>query len=380
MTAVPVTAVLVTAALMTIFAELTQRQQQILQATIRRYIATAEPVGSKALAIDCNLQVSPATVRNAMGSLERAGLLYQPHPSAGRVPSDYGYRTYVDQLITPSEAQSRRVEQELSGRLRAVEDWSIEAVLRGAAQILSSISGYITLVTLPRPSTARLHHVQLVQVEPGRAMLIVVTDSYHTHSGVFGIPQLTDSQLADSIGDEDAGQTQRELELLSNFLNHHLRNRTLTDLSQLDWRELGQEFDRYSSKICSILLALSESYKVPHLTQILISGVSEILRQPEFNQLQQFQTLIHLLEDEQELVWPLIFADPETNNSARVMIKIGSENPLAPMQACTLISASYRKGDEAVGSVGMLGPTRMAYENSIAAVEATADYISERLR
>ncbi|NJR68335.1 MAG: heat-inducible transcriptional repressor HrcA [Synechococcales cyanobacterium CRU_2_2] len=380
---------------MTSFAELTQRQQQILQATIRRYIITAEPVGSKALAIDCNLQVSPATVRNAMGSLERAGLLYQPHPSAGRVPSDYGYRTYVDQLITPSEAQSRRVEQELSGRLRAVEDWSIEAVLRGAAQVLSSISGYITLVTLPRPSTARLHHVQLVQVEPGRAMLIVVTDSYHTHSGVFGIPQLSNSQLSnsqlsdsqlsdsigsDSIGDEEARQTQRELELLSNFLNHHLRNRTLTDLSQLDWRELGQEFDRYSSKICSILLALSESYKVPHLTQILISGVSEILRQPEFNQLQQFQTLIHLLEDEQELVWPLIFADPETNNSARVMIKIGSENPLVPMQACTLISASYRKGNEAVGSVGMLGPTRMAYENSIAAVEATADYISERLR
>ncbi len=357
---------------MTIFAELTQRQQHVLQATVRRYIATAEPVGSKTLANECDLKVSPATIRNAMGSLERAGLLYQPHTSAGRIPSDYGYRTYVDQLMTPSEAQSRRVGQALSVRLRAAEDWSIEAVLRGAAHILSSISGYIALVTLPRQSTARLHHVQLVQVEPGRAMLIVVTDSYHTHSGIFDLPQVAESDISEA-------EAQRELELLSNFLNHHLRSRNLSDLNHLDWRELGQEFDRYSSKICSILLALSDSYKVPHLTQILMSGVSEILRQPEFNELQQFQTLIHLLEDEQELLWPLIFEAPDTAG-ARVMIRIGSENPLAPMQACTLISASYCKGDEAVGSVGMLGPTRMAYENSIAAVEATADYISDILR
>ncbi len=366
---------------MTIFADLTQRQQQVLQATIQRYIATAEPVGSKVLATGYNLRVSPATIRNAMGSLERVGLLYQPHTSAGRIPSDSGYRLYVDQLITPSDAESRRVEQELTGRLRAAEDWSIEAVLRGAANILSSISGYITLVTLPRKSTARLHHVQLVQVEPGRAMLIVVTDSYHTHSGIFDIPSAADSDTEDG---PDPEQIQRELELLSNFLNHHLRSRTLMDLSQLDWRELGNEFEHYSSQICSILLALSDSYKVPHLTQILMSGVSEILRQPEFNELQQFQTLIHLLEDEQELLWPVIFEDPDESSPEagppRASIRIGAENPLEPMQACTLISACYHRGDEPVGSVGVLGPTRMAYENAIAAVEATADYISDLLR
>ncbi len=360
---------------MTIFVELTQRQQQILQATVQHYVATAEPVGSKALATEYNFQVSPATIRNAMGSLEKFGLLYQPHTSAGRIPSDSGYRLYVDRLMRPSEAQSRRVELELSGRLRT-EEWSVEAVLRGAAQILSSLSGYITLITLPRTVTACLHHLQVVQVGQDRAMLIVVTDSYQTHSGIFDLSPQPDAVL----GSEAEVQVQQELELLSNFLNHHLRAQPLADLGQLDWQALGQEFQRYKRDIGAFLMALSESYKVPHLTQILISGVSEILRQPEFNELQQFQTLIHLLEDEQELLWPLIFESAETSPAERrAKVRIGSENPLEPMQACALISAVYHRGSEPVGSVGILGPTRMAYENAIAAVEATADYISERL-
>jgi heat-inducible transcriptional repressor len=122
--------------------QLTDRQQHILWATVRHYIATAEPVGSKALVEEYNLRVSPATIRNAMGVLEKAGLLYQPHTSAGRVPSDSGYRIYVDQLIAPSEVLTRQVEQVLQGRLKW-EDWSLEALLQGAAkfwQLLVAVS------------------------------------------------------------------------------------------------------------------------------------------------------------------------------------------------------------------------------------------------
>ncbi|HBE32924.1 MAG TPA: heat-inducible transcriptional repressor HrcA, partial [Cyanobacteria bacterium UBA11368] len=195
---------------------LTDRQQQVLWATVRHYIATAEPVGSKALVDEFNLSVSPATIRNAMGVLEKAGLLYQPHTSAGRVPSDSGYRIYVDQLITPSEPLARQVEHLLQDRLQQ-KNWSLEALLQGAAQILATISGYITLITMPQNRTNQLRHLQLVQIETGRVMLIVVTEHYETQSVLMQLPQTEDSAPIDQeILD-------RELQILSNFLNSQLR-------------------------------------------------------------------------------------------------------------------------------------------------------------
>ncbi|MGB3203791.1 MAG: heat-inducible transcriptional repressor HrcA, partial [Crinalium sp.] len=174
---------------------LTDRQQRILWATIRHYIATAEPVGSKALVEEYNLSVSPATIRSAMGVLEKSGLLYQPHTSAGRVPSDSGYRMYVDKLIKPEDKLGLQVEQLFTERLNW-DDWSLEALLRGSAQILATLSGYITLITIPQTRTNRLRHLQLVQIEPGRVMLIVVTDAYETQSVLMQLPhfKLGDTQ------------------------------------------------------------------------------------------------------------------------------------------------------------------------------------------
>ncbi|MEP0858345.1 heat-inducible transcriptional repressor HrcA [Trichocoleus sp. DQ-U1] len=360
---------------------LTDRQQRILWATVRHYIATAEPVGSKALVDEYNLCVSPATIRNAMGVLEKAGLLYQPHTSAGRVPSDSGYRIYVDQLIKPSEALGRQVEQLFTNRL-SLEHQSFETVLRGAAQILATLSGYITLITMPQTRTNRLRHLQLVQLDPGRVMLIVVTDSYETTSVLMELP------LSESEDEQpDAEIVDRELQILSNFLNSHLRGRSLSELATLDWSELDREFQRYVDSLRNLLSDLIRRTSQPATTQIMVRGVAEVLRQPEFSELQQVQTLIHLLEEEQDQLWPLIFEWPrpdvtaisDVTSGSRVTVRIGSENPLEPMRTCTLISATYQQGSVPVGSVGVLGPTRMVYENAIALVEAAADYLSEAL-
>ncbi|NES89899.1 HrcA family transcriptional regulator, partial [Okeania sp. SIO2B9] len=153
---------------------LNNRHQHILWATVRHYIATAEPVGSKSLAEEYNLSVSPATIRTGMSFLEKIGLLYQPHTSAGRVPSDSGYRIYVDQLMKPSETLAFEVEELLQKQLNLPES-RLEALLQGSAQILATLSGYITLVTMPQTATAKLRHLQLVQVEAEKIMLIVVT-------------------------------------------------------------------------------------------------------------------------------------------------------------------------------------------------------------
>lgn len=359
---------------MTISIKLSPRQQQVLGATVRHYIATARPVGSEALVEEFNPRVSSATIRNAMGYLEKSGLLYQPHTSAGRVPSDSGYRIYVDQLVTPSDRVARQVDQLLADQLNW-EDLSIEALLREAAQILSALSGYIALITLPQTSQAQLRHLQLVQLDAQQAMLIVVLDSYATQSALMALPQPVPEQRLDSE------QLDRELQILSNFLTSQLRGRTLAEIATLDWSELGREFKRYGDLLRIALVELHRRTQSSISTQILINGVSEVLRRhPEFSEVQQVQTIIQLLESEPDQLWSLIFDASELALSdRRVMVRIGMENPLEPIQSCALVSATYQRGSVPVGSVGMLGPTRMVYENAIAIVEAAANHLSEAL-
>jgi heat-inducible transcriptional repressor len=353
--------------------QLTNRQQQVLWATVRHYIATAEPVGSEALVKEYNLSVSSATIRNAMGVLEKIGLLYQPHTSAGRIPSDSGYRIYVDQLIPPSNQFTQQAEQLLSDRLGGT-DWNLEAMLRRAAQILATVTGYVALITMPQTYTTRIHHVQLVPVDPQRVMLICVTDSYETQSNLIDLPR------AEGEPEPDAELLEQELQLLSNFLNSHLRGKAIAELSLLDWNELDRDFQRYGNFLKTILAELTRRSQAPAPTQIVISGLSEVMRLPEFSEVHQVQTIVHLLEDEQDQLLPLIFEpSPLDPSGRRVTIRIGAENPLEPIRACTLISSPYSKGSIPVGSVGMLGPTRMMYENAIALVEATADYLSDTL-
>lgn len=352
---------------------LTDRQQQVLWATVRHYIATAEPVGSEALVKEYNLSVSSATIRNAMGVLEKVGLLYQPHISAGRVPSDSGYRIYVDRLITPSPDWTTQVEQRLSQSLHR-EDWSLEAMLRGALQLLSTVSGYIALITLPQTATTHLRHIQLVQVDPGRVMLIFVTDSYETQSALMELP------LPEPDTEPDADRLERELQILSNFLNSHLRGRAIAELATLNWGELDREFQRYGEFLKTVLSELSRRSQASAPSQLMMSGLAEVLRHPEFSELHQVQTIVHLLEEEQNQILPLIFErSPQEQSGRRVSIRIGSENPLEPMRTCTLISSTYCKGSVPVGSVGVLGPTRMVYENAIALVETAAAYLSEAM-
>jgi heat-inducible transcriptional repressor len=309
-----------------------------------------------------------------MGYLEKAGLLYQPHTSAGRVPSDSGYRVYVDQLITPSESLSRQVDQILSEQLNP-EDLRIDALLRGAAQILSTLSGYIALVTMPQTGGVQLRHLQLVQIDSAHAMLIVVLDSYETQSTLMALPCVQEDEAF------DPEHLDRELQILTNFLNDQLRGRSLQEIASLDWSELGRQFDRYSDLVRASLTELNRRSQLAISTQILINGVAEVLRrQPEFSEIQQVQTILQLLESEQDQLWSLIFesADPD-NTGKRVTVRIGAENPLEPIRSCALVTATYQRGSVAVGSVGILGPTRMVYENAIAMVEAAANYLSDAM-
>lgn len=253
-------------------------------------------------------------------------------------------------------------------------DRNLETLLRGAAHILATVSGYIALITMPQTYTVQLRHIQLVQVDPGRVMLIFVTDSYETQSALMELPK------TENEPEPDVELLERELQILSNFLNSQLRGRAIAELATLDWGELDREFQRYGDFLRSVLAELARRSQAPASTQIMTSGLSEVMRQPEFSEVHQVQTIMHLLEDEQDQLLPLIFEpSPVEQLGKRVTIRIGSENLLEPIRTCTLISSPYCKRSVPVGSVGVLGPTRMVYENAIALVEAAADYLSEAL-
>jgi heat-inducible transcriptional repressor len=351
---------------------LNQRQQQILWATVRQYIATAEPVGSKALVEEYNLQVSAATIRNSFTILEKAGLLYQPHTSAGRVPSDSGYRLYVDRLLQTDLAAGKQAEQQLSSQLDW-ERWSLEALLRGAAQILATLSGYIAIITPPETNHLTVRHLQLVPIEPRQLMVIVVMDSYQSQSLLVDIPSTND--------DDDALTTTAELDALSSFLNSQMRGHSISELAGLDWSELHQRFPSYALVIDRLLTFLQRQIGTSKSTQVMMRGFSEVLRQPEFSELEQVKTLLQLLEAEPEQIGQMILTagDIAGVSSERLSVRIGTENSWEPMHICTLISSTYGQDELSVGSVSLLGPKRMLYENAIPLVRSTADYISEAL-
>ena len=349
---------------------LNARQQHVLWATVRQYISTAEPVGSKILTRDYDLKISPATVRHVMGFLEKSGLLFQPHTSAGRIPSDFGYRLYVDQLIHPSEGVAQQVDNRLSGSLDW-DGWSMEALLRGAAQILATLSGYLTLITVPQKREATIRHLQLVPLDETQVLVSVVLESLETQSMVIQLPLPVDED------DHNLEILERELKILSNFLSARLMGQSLLNISELDWHELGQEFQRYGDTLKEAVGVLAKRNQSTGKAQFIMSGLGEVLRQPEFSETQQVQSIVHLLEEEQSQLWPLVFDSGQKETlDQRVRVWIGSENPLEPMQSCALVSSTYYQGDAPLGSVSVLGPTRMMYDNAIAVVEAAADYLS----
>lgn len=345
---------------------LSSRQQQVMRATVRHYVSTAEPVGSRSLLEAFDLNVSPATIRNVMGALERAGFLYQPHTSAGRVPSDSGYRLYVDELIKPSKPTAQRMDRLLSEQLQW-QGWSVEALLQEAVHILAHLSGYVALVTLPQLEKMVVKHLQLVQIAAHQVLLVVVLDGYGSESMVVRLPQgTTGTGVA-----EDSTDLDRELQILSNFLTTQLRGRPLSEISTLDWEEIDTA-EHHVLALCHAIDDLAQRKRHPQ-THILVTGMADVLSQPEFAEQSRLRNLVALLADEREQLWPLMCVDEKHP----LKIWIGQENPLEPMQGCALISAPYNRDSMAVGTVGVMGPTRMLYEDAIAAVEATSSYLSE---
>ncbi len=405
------------------------REQKVLWATVNHYIMTAEPVGSKVLTTEYGFDISAATIRHVMQMLDRSGLLYQPHTSAGRVPSNSGYRVYVDELIDPTQygaaSASAFSANNFSSSGFASNSFNpsggnlgggvlgqrqLEMLLREVAQILATISGCVAMVTAPNLQMTRLRHLQLMRVEGQKIMAIAVNEAYQTASVLVELPDTITATVDPDVLDAELG-------ILNNFLNGHLRERRWSEVNEnLQWDELDREFRRYSDLLQQVLTKLMHLSVPVNFGELFISGLTELLRQPEFSNLSQLQMVMHLLENGHNdllAVMPPLHSPPlQTNplnrkplnnnlsgslsgklvdppaspslvsnfaSNYQVSVQIGNEIPLEPIQNCTFISSPYTCDHYPVGVVGVLGPMRLDYQRAIAGVQAAADYLSESI-
>ncbi len=339
---------------------LNARHRQILWATVQHYIETAEPVGSKILAEVFHFDLSSASIRNAMNALEQAGFLFQPHASAGRVPSDSGYRVYVDELLAPSEELSRQVQAVVIDKLGEELNHNLELHLEQAAKLLAVLTGCVALITAPVGNLVTIRHLRLMPVSETRLLVLLVTDTFQTRSLLVDLPP---------------GVSAEDLELLNNFLNIHLSNHSLRDLSTGESNPLWQEFRQWADFLRSLMELIRDELLTPQVGQVFVSGLSELLRKPEFSQPQQLHDLVLLLEQDRLHLGHLILSEDVEHQ--RVSIRIGTENPFSPMHSCSLVSQTFSYQGTAIGSVGVLGPTRLPYDRAIASVQATADHLSK---
>ncbi|MGE5551684.1 MAG: heat-inducible transcriptional repressor HrcA [Bacteroidota bacterium] len=332
-----------------------ERKRRILKVITDDYIASAEPVGSRTIARKYNLGLSPATIRNEMADLEEEGYLEQPHTSAGRIPSDRGYRYYVDALmehrrLRPDETAAIR--HELAARERA-----LSSIIHNAAHVLAQLTHYPSLVVSPDRRKALFKHVRLVKLSERNVLILLVMDT---------------GEVEHRIITCEEGLGEAELERLSNILNERLHNRPLSESKASLERELTARMLVGEKLLHQALQALVDSALMDPSEQVAMDGAAQILDQPEFAAREQFRPLLNLLGQEHALYRLLT----ETCGPEKVRISIGQENREKAVHDCSVITATYEVNDRSLGVIGVLGPTRMDYSKVLAVVEFMATHLT----
>ncbi|MBB5173953.1 heat-inducible transcriptional repressor HrcA [Texcoconibacillus texcoconensis] len=333
---------------------LSERQLLILEAIIDDYIRFAEPVGSRSVSKRRDVKFSPATIRNDMADLEELGFLEKPHSSAGRIPSQKAYRYYVDHLLAPKDVGLSRHEIADIDQLFTKKFNELEKVIQHSANILSDLTRYTSIVLGPAVFSSSLQQIQLVPISPDTAVAIIVTDTGHVEKQTVSIPEVIQTT---------------ELEKFVKILNDRLRHVPLIQLQEKINTEVRYVLREYLDHYEEMIGMLNETINPELHEQIYYSGKTNILAQPEFRDVDRIREMMNMFEEE-SLIYRLF-----RSQNHGMTIRIGEENDLEPFDQCTIITASYSIDGKHMGTVGILGPTRMEYRRVIGIL----DYISKDL-
>lgn len=338
---------------------LDERKKAILRAIIDDYINTAEPIGSRTIARKHELGLSSATIRNEMADLEEMGYLAQPHTSAGRIPSDKGYRMYVDHLMKIDEL--RREEIESIKNAMEIHINELGQLIRQASVVMSRITKYTSMAITPQMKLSALKAVQVVPIETGKALVIVVTDAGIVRNIMVRVPDNAKPEF---------------LIRVSNILNTRLSGLTIEQINVRLIRDLEKEVGIGSEILTPVLNGVAECIHLVDNPEIYLDGTTNILNYPEFMDIVKAREFLNLL-DEKEMLRKLLAIGG--GQAGAIQVQIGTENELDKIRDCSLITATYSLQDQVLGTIGVIGPTRMEYGRVISSLRYVRKKIDEEI-
>lgn len=336
---------------------LSARKRHILQAVVTDYIKSAQPVGSRTVARRYKIGLSPATIRNEMSDLEELGYLIQPHTSAGRIPSQKGYRYYVDQLMETSDLDEKE-KAEITRVFQYKKLQEIEEIIRHTSRLLSLLTNYTSLILGPQLKKSAFKKMQIMPLDTHRGLLVLVTDTGFVKSNVIELPQSLSGN---------------ELSRIVSYLNRRLEGLTIDQLTSRLISELRRDLYHHVKFLEEAFTLLEESLSEDE-RRVFLGGTTNILNQPEFGNIEKVKSLLSLFE--QHSLLATLLSRPVAGVDG-IIIKIGKENVLEEVQECSLVLASYCLGKEVMGTVGILGPTRMDYARTVAVVQQVVNQLSK---
>nr|WP_317363017.1 heat-inducible transcriptional repressor HrcA [uncultured Blautia sp.] len=333
---------------MELVTELDERKRKILKAIIQTYLETGEPVGSRTISKYTDLNLSSATIRNEMSDLEELGYIIQPYTSAGRIPSDMGYRLYVDELMREKEKEVSEIKE-----LMIEKTDKMEKVLKQVVKVLASNTNYATMITGPTYHRNKLKFIQLSRVSERQLLAVVVVEGNIVKNHIIDLNEPMDEE------------TTLKLNLL---LNTQLNGLTIEEINLAMISKLKEQAGSHSAVISSVIDAVAQAIAVDkEEMQIYTSGATNIFKYPELADKSKASELISAFEEKQALAE---FVKDTTENEngdsgTGIQVYIGNESPVKTMKDCSVVTATYDLGEGMQGTIGIIGPKRMDYENVV---------------
>lgn len=332
---------------------LNERKKKILQIIIEDYISSAEPVGSRTIARKYDLGLSPATIRNEMSDLELLGYLEQPHTSAGRIPSAQAYRFYVDALIEPgtlTDNDMALIDGWYNERRRNIDD-----IFQSTAKILSRMTQNVSMVLTNQQTIANFCYLKFLPLDSQHAILCIVADDGSIDTNVVDIP---------------LGMSSEEMDYLAGKMSKLLEDRNLSDISVEILQNVHTDVVEDKLIFSSLLQAVRKMTGRRQEQKVFLGGTKQLLNQPEFRDVERVRNLLGILEEEKVLKDLL-----QGGEDSGLKVTIGSENKFTGIQDCSMVQATYRLNGQIVGTMAVLGPTRMEYGKVLSVMDYLHKYL-----
>lgn len=338
--------------------ELDERKLKILQAIIRTYLDTGEPVGSRTISKYTDLNLSSATIRNEMSDLEELGYILQPHTSAGRIPSDKGYRLYVDTMLDAKEGEMQNLRDELEEKTEKIDD-----ILQKVARLLAANTNYATMVSGPRYQTKHVKFIQITEVDEQNLLAVIVLDNNAVKNQMIHVDEPLEEEAVVKL----------------NFmLNTTLNGLDVLEMNLAVIQKLKEQFGSHTKVIDSILEIIGKTLVEDDDLEVYTSGATNILKYPELSDKAKAAEILDAFEEKKIIHnWLGLPEKSQSDESHDIQVYIGDETQMDSMKDCSMVTATYRVQEGVYGKIGIVGPKRMDYDKVVGTLNSLMDQLDD---